>query len=115
MCFSEQYYFFVVLNTFGMLTWMIGLQTILVNQWNIFDDPAGGIVFVATLMICKAAHIATITTANYLRIWEVPDSTMVNLKHTAGLDQELMGLDGTKAKPGPKPPPNSTLSGWPEP
>merc|ERR1719335_12721 len=101
MCFSEQFYFVVVLNTFGMIVWMIGLQTILINQWNIFDDPASSMVFVGVLAICSAAHVATLTTANYLRIWEVHELGLPMASH-AGVDQELLALDVAETKAGPK-------------
>lgn len=115
MCFSEQFYFVVVLNTFGMIVWMIGLQTILINQWNIFDDPASSMVFVGVLAFCSAAHVATLTTADYLRIWQVHVPEYGTTMSLAGVDQELLALDAVDKKLGPKPPPRSVLAGWTEP
>ncbi|KAF4668451.1 hypothetical protein FOL47_003034 [Perkinsus chesapeaki] len=118
MCFSEQYYFCCYLNGLGIITWIVGLQIILANRWNIFDDPASAMVFVLSIAVCKLGQTGTITTANYLKLWQVneapmkyPTATVAALTAAATRQQDSPLVPLVKIPA----PPRSALAFWPEP
>lgn len=117
MCFSDQYYFVALLQTLGVMSWMLGMQILFIAEWNIFDDPATPMIMFCSLALCKIMHQMTVVSAGYLKIWVVRYKTYAQ----AGLQQGVMSaLQNTSPnavdpdKP-PKPPPGSVHDGWPEP
>jgi hypothetical protein len=113
MCFSEQYVFVLVLGSAGMMCWMVGMQIIFVNKWNVFDDPATCVILCGSLLWCRATHSITLVVANYLRIWKV--DTAKDVKQLA-LDDLFADRrdtpDGGHAPPAPR---GSLHEGWEEP
>jgi hypothetical protein len=126
MCFSEQFYFVIVLSTMGMLGWLFGMQVVFVNQWNIFDDPATPAILIMLLATTMGAHKMCLTSAGYLKIWVVVRKDIVNpfmdlkfgLDRTAAEAASYMGPGGAimnrKGLP-PLPPQGSVHEGWNEP
>jgi hypothetical protein len=69
--FNEQFYFIIILNTAGMLAWLFGMQIILFNNWNPFEDPTTPLILAVGICICRGTHMMVVTSANYLKIWMV--------------------------------------------
>eukprot|EP00927_Polykrikos_kofoidii_P025916 TRINITY_DN23207_c0_g1_i1.p1 TRINITY_DN23207_c0_g1~~TRINITY_DN23207_c0_g1_i1.p1 ORF type:complete len:1174 (-),score=248.35 TRINITY_DN23207_c0_g1_i1:98-3358(-) len=130
LCFSEQFYFVIALNSLGMLAWLIGMQVIFVSNWNLFDDPATPMICIVTLIICYGAHRMVLTSAGYLRIWVVIQKNWANpfmdpnVLKTALEGGDINVVSNTllpkvglapsqKAKP--EPPHGSVHEGWIEP
>jgi len=116
-CFSEQYYFVNILSACGMMAWVVGMQIIFVNGWNIFDDPATPVIIAGSLAMCRATHIVCIIAANYLKIWVVNDMGMKTMPESA-LDDlffKPMSIYDEDTGPAPRAPKGSLHEDWPEP
>jgi hypothetical protein len=114
MCFSEQYYFVIILAAFGMMAWMFGMQVIFVNGWNIFDDPASPVVLAVGLGICRASHLMIKVTANFVRLWVVRTKNPHQMTSHNFFGQVAFSTFVDENAP-PKAPPGSAHEGWPEP
>jgi hypothetical protein len=101
-CFSEQFVFVCILATAGMLTWMIGMQIIFVNKWNVFDDPATSVVLFGSLLSCVATHRVTMIVADYLGIWKVRVSKDVKQLALDELFMDRRADEGGQAPLAPK-------------
>jgi hypothetical protein len=101
-CFSEQYIFVMCLGTAGMMSWMLGLQIIFVNDWNVFDDPATAVITFGSLAWCRATHIVTLIAADYLGIWRVRDTADVKALHLEDLFLDKILKDDDAAPAAPK-------------
>jgi len=116
MCFSEQYYFVLFLHTAGMVCWILGFQIILVHGWNLFDDPTTAPILLSMVAICRGAHIMTLISASYLKIWTTHEGHAQVRKPMVDMlkDQpdERLGETGADA---PLPPRGTILDGWPVP
>jgi hypothetical protein len=111
-CFSEQYIFVMVLAAAGMMTWILGIQILFVNNWNVFDDPATVVITFGSLAWCRAIHIVTLIAADYLHIWKV--STGSEIKSLA-LEDLFMDRRGGDDEGAPTAPKGSMHESWPEP
>merc|ERR1719478_2078349 len=111
MCFSEQFYFMCTMNILGIMMWLIGLQIVIVHDWNMFDDPASSICFISCIITCKLFKEGYYIFANYLQIWEVE-------KAASGVkpqDLQQQVFWGDRKTMGKAAPPGSALANWPEP
>lgn len=75
MCFSSQFYFAIFLESAGLVFFFIGLQVVVNNAWNVFDDQATMIIIgmgVAILGFCKYGIVIW---ADYLKLWYLEDSS----------------------------------------
>eukprot|EP00928_Gymnodinium_smaydae_P024083 TRINITY_DN1960_c1_g5_i2.p1 TRINITY_DN1960_c1_g5~~TRINITY_DN1960_c1_g5_i2.p1 ORF type:complete len:6923 (-),score=840.57 TRINITY_DN1960_c1_g5_i2:138-18908(-) len=123
MCFSDQFYFMVVLNVLGILGWLFGLQVIFVHNWNIFDDPTTPVILIGALAVCKGTHMMVLTSADYLKVWVVKRKDVMyteaggmtlGVQLTSDAARALAGLPMKPPLP-PPPPLGSVHEGWPEP
>lgn len=127
LCFSEQYYFVVVLCSLGTLCWMLGLQIIFTNRWNIFNDPGSPIVLFVGLVACKAGRWLVSASSAFLKIWVIrlddlriySQSSIAQILDRRGTGsshaQAAFGLLAAARGAPPKPPRGSAHEGWPEP
>uniref|UniRef100_A0A7S4Q5Y7 Uncharacterized protein n=1 Tax=Alexandrium monilatum TaxID=311494 RepID=A0A7S4Q5Y7_9DINO len=120
MCFSEQFYFMNTLCVVGVLAWMFGMQVCFVSQWNLFQDPAMPVIALCGLVICRGAHVTTLISAGYLKIWMVKKDGVLHAHQMAdsgatGLAATNSMLEAKKKLVAPPPPPGSCHEGWPEP
>merc|ERR1719197_14953 len=111
MCFSEQFYFMCTMNVMGIMMWLIGLQIVIVHDWNMFDDPASSICFIFCIIFCRLFKEGYYIFANYLQIWDVE-------KAASGItaqDLQPQVFWGDRKKLGQNAPPGTALANWPEP
>jgi len=116
LCFSEQYYFMVSLLAAGTFTWLLGMQVLFSENWNMFDDPAFSVVFPVVWLVCGFIKTCSVWTANYLRVWKVP-SVDVAKRVREGEEKSLLEeWKEIKAKPILRAPPGGgIMEGWVEP
>jgi len=69
--FSSQVYFVCFLICIGGTFISTGLQIVINNAWNIFDDQATPFIVVGSILIMGIIKSAVLITADYLRIWSV--------------------------------------------
>jgi len=111
-CFSEQFVFVMCLSCAGMMCWMLGIQIIFVNNWNVFDDPATAVIVFGALAWCRATHIVSLIAADYLNIWKVRDDAAANQLLLEDLFND--GMNDKHSGP-PDAPKGSIHENWVEP
>jgi len=116
MCFSDQFYFVILLQTLGVISWLFGMQILFVAEWNVFDDPAAPVILCGVLGLCKGTHAMTKVSAGYLRVWVVSYKTFAQAGYQQAMTRGMQAMSALPAdeKP-PPPPPGSVHDGWPEP
>eukprot|EP00933_Yihiella_yeosuensis_P063043 TRINITY_DN6609_c2_g2_i1.p1 TRINITY_DN6609_c2_g2~~TRINITY_DN6609_c2_g2_i1.p1 ORF type:complete len:1191 (-),score=286.08 TRINITY_DN6609_c2_g2_i1:195-3314(-) len=116
MCFSDQYYYVNLLMTFGILSWIFGMQVCFTSGWNIFDDPASPMVLFMGLCLCKGSHSMSLVSAGYLKVWVVNIWLRHQQQAQQALQQKMSQQHGQGQKEKPPPPPmGSVHEGWVEP
>jgi hypothetical protein len=68
-CFSSQYYFSCFFNALGAIFVIIGMQIVINNVWNVFDDQASMFIILGGMLLLGLLRFAFLTTADYLKLW----------------------------------------------
>lgn len=69
MCFSSQYYLILTVAVTGMMLFALSIEIMLRVQYNLFQDPATGIVILVILVFCKLIVYLSKKFADYMGIW----------------------------------------------
>lgn len=73
MCFSSQFYMMDTIHMGGMILFILGLQTILHAEYNLFGDPATIVLFPYVIFSCIIVKYICSFVADVFGIWRLKD------------------------------------------
>ena len=71
MCFSPQFYFVVTLAALALIEILLGLQTLIRKEFNMFADPMFVVVCVETVVLGIIVRWLLVGFANLIRMWKL--------------------------------------------